>query len=183
MRGKGGPENSTCSYRGVRQRTWGKWVAEIREPNRGARLWLGTFNTSGEAAVSYDEAARKLYGASAKLNLPDRHVQSASLRAPKKDVATTTPMRPAMEEQYDGYFSGSSSYSGTGSSCPSDHVVVPDLGTSEGPEHDLWSCVGESDYGLGVSDLGVTLNDLFPVPLSEDNVPWENLQVPWNLFD
>ena len=70
MRGKGGPENAMCTYRGVRQRTWGKWVAEIREPNPGNRLWLGTFNTSFEAALAYDEAARKLYGSSAKLNLP-----------------------------------------------------------------------------------------------------------------
>ncbi|KAK6938886.1 AP2/ERF domain [Dillenia turbinata] len=76
MRGKGGPENASCTYKGVRQRTWGKWVAEIREPNRGARLWLGTFNTSHEAAIAYDAAARKLYGAEAKLNLPELSPQT-----------------------------------------------------------------------------------------------------------
>jgi EREBP-like factor len=71
MKGKGGPENAMCSYRGVRQRTWGKWVAEIREPNRGSRLWLGTYPTAQVAALAYDAAARVLYGANALLNLPD----------------------------------------------------------------------------------------------------------------
>ncbi|CAI9289477.1 unnamed protein product [Lactuca saligna] len=62
MKGKGGPENLRCNFRGIRQRTWGKWVAEIREPNRGSRLWLGTFGSTVEAALAYDEASRVMYG-------------------------------------------------------------------------------------------------------------------------
>ncbi|KAI7745775.1 hypothetical protein M8C21_010605 [Ambrosia artemisiifolia] len=71
MKGKGGPDNSRSNFRGVRQRTWGKWVAEIREPNRGKRLWLGTFGSAVEAALAYDEAARAMYGTCARLNLPN----------------------------------------------------------------------------------------------------------------
>ncbi|KAJ4772880.1 Dehydration responsive element binding protein [Rhynchospora pubera] len=71
MQGKGGPENSRCKFRGVRQRVWGKWVAEIREP-KGGRLWLGTFPSAVQAAQAYDEAARAMYGPVARLNFPDQ---------------------------------------------------------------------------------------------------------------
>ncbi|GMH15421.1 hypothetical protein Nepgr_017262 [Nepenthes gracilis] len=90
MKGKGGPENSVCNFRGVRQRTWGKWVAEIREPNRGNRLWLGTFSTAIEAALAYDEAASAMYGPYARLNLPNYKLSMESSKDSSAATTTTT---------------------------------------------------------------------------------------------
>ncbi|MED6110865.1 hypothetical protein PIB30_046871 [Stylosanthes scabra] len=75
------------AFRGVRKRSWGRYVSEIRMPGQKTRVWLGSFGSPEMAARAYDSAAFFLKGNSATLNFPDLvHSLPRPLSSSRRDI-------------------------------------------------------------------------------------------------
>ena len=129
-------------FRGVRQRPWGRWAAEIRDPTLRKRLWLGTFDTPEEAATEYDKAAVRLKGSNAVTNFPTTS---------ETDSVTTDGQSQSMTCSLPKVNNAASASSPTS--------VLP-YDSKETPFGEF--CYGEVDaFGFGF-DMPLTLPDIFP---------------------
>lgn len=153
--------SSSCKYRGVRKRNWGKWVSEIRMPNSRERIWLGSFESPEKAARAFDAALYCLRGPNANFNFPNTppnipggrslapaEIQAAATQFANSGEPSTNSRSPGLPEVE----SPSPSPSPSQSQSPSNGATHLNMDSSV---FDQYSTMGPGWTNNGVPDFGI----------------------------
>ncbi|KAL0437006.1 UNVERIFIED_CONTAM: Dehydration-responsive element-binding protein 1B [Sesamum radiatum] len=171
-------------YRGVRRRSSGKWVCEVREPNKKSKIWLGTFSNPEMAAVAHDVAALALRRDNATLNFPGsahrlprphssshQDIQTAAAQAAREFSSSASISLMLMSEN-------TSHQSGIQDPPDSLHAETMDQKKIDDVDDEFERDHGEDESNIGYRDGFVDEEALFNMPVLLDSMAEGMLLTP-----